>query len=186
MHVIYASKDAAEVSGLSVVLPPMYEVFWSTVILLLIWLVVGWAMPKLYGVIDKRQAEITAGLEAAENAQGEALVANRERQDLLREANEQARVVREKASKDAQRIIAQARQEALEEAARVSENAAKQIEADKAAAAQSLRQDVGSLATQLAEKIVGEQLKDKELSARVIDRFMDDLEEDLNKPVVGA
>lgn len=186
MHVINASKDAAEVSGLSVMLPPLYEVFWSAVILLLIWLVVAWSMPKIYGAIDKREGEITAGLEAAENAQAAALVAERERKDLLREANEQARAVREKATKDAQRLVAQGRQEALEEASRVSQNAAKQIESDKAAAAQSLRQDVGKLATELAEKIVGEQLKDEELSRRVIDRFMDDLEEDLNKPAVGA
>ena len=40
----------------------------------------------------------------------------------------------------------------------------------------SLRTDVGLLASTLAERIVGEQLKDAELSARVIDRFLDGLE----------
>ena len=49
-------------------------------------------------------------------------------------------------------------------------------QADKQAAQISLRTDVGLLASSLAEKIVGEQLKDTELSARVIDRFLDDLE----------
>ena len=54
--------------------------------------------------------------------------------------------------------------------------AERQIQAEKQAAQISLRTDVGLLASTLAERIVGEQLKDAELSARVIDRFLDGLE----------
>ena len=48
--------------------------------------------------------------------------------------------------------------------------------ADKQAAEISLHTDVGLLASDLAERIVGEQLTDTALSARVIDRFLDELE----------
>ena len=47
----------------------------------------------------------------------------------------------------------------------------------------SLRSDVGMLATELAEKIVGEQLKDTALTARVVDRFLDDLEKESSAEV---
>ena len=51
----------------------------------------------------------------------------------------------------------------------------KAIEAERAAAAVSLRSEVGTLATTLAGKIVGEALNDDERSARVVDRFFADL-----------
>ena len=51
-----------------------------------------------------------------------------------------------------------------------------QIEADKKQATAALRQDVGSLASQLASRIVGESLEDSARQSGVIDRFLDDLE----------
>ena len=42
----------------------------------------------------------------------------------------------------------------------------------------SLRSEVGLLASELAEKIIGEQLKDTALTSRVVDRFLDELEAD--------
>ena len=56
------------------------------------------------------------------------------------------------------------------------EAAERQIRADKQAAEISLHTDVGLLASDLAERIVGEQLTDTALSTRVIDRFLDELE----------
>ncbi|PAK60659.1 F0F1 ATP synthase subunit B, partial [Staphylococcus capitis] len=50
------------------------------------------------------------------------------------------------------------------------------IEAERLAASVSLRHEVGTLATTLAGKIVGEALDDDERSARVVDRFLADLE----------
>ena len=52
-----------------------------------------------------------------------------------------------------------------------------QLEADRKAASSALRQDVGKLATELAGKLVGESLEDHARQSRVIDRFLDDLEE---------
>lgn len=179
MNTLVLAAEGAEPGGLDIVLPPLYEVFWSAVIFLGLWLVLGKALPKIYGMLDKRQEEIEEGLHAAEKAQEDAALAARERRDLLREANHQAREIRETADQDAKRIVAEAQQEALAEAARISEATGKQLEADRKAAELSLRRDVGSLATELAEKIIGEQLKDKDLSQRVTDRFMDELEADL-------
>ncbi|GAA2913441.1 hypothetical protein GCM10020221_06430 [Streptomyces thioluteus] len=46
-----------------------------------------------------------------------------------------------------------------------------QVEADRQAAAASLRQDVGQLAIDLADRIVGESMKDSARQERTIDRF---------------
>ncbi len=188
-HLPIPTSAAADVNGLSVLLPPLYEIFWAAVAGLLIWLAVGRALPKIYAMIDKRREQIDEGLDAASRAKDDAALARRERDDMLRQAAEEAREIRDQAHEDAKRIVAEARVQANDEAARISDTQRRQIEAERQAAFVSLRSDVGNLATELAERIVGEQLKDQALSARVIDRFMDELEKDLQdstSPRVGA
>lgn len=177
----YPQSAGAEVNGIDVLFPPVYEIFWSAVIALLLWLVLGWALPAIYRMIDQRRHQIDEGLNAADRAHEDAASAKRERDALLREAAEQAKRIRSDASQDAQRIVAEARNQASAEAGRIADNSRRQIEAERQAASVSLRQDVGSLATELAERIVGEQLQDDALSQRVIDRFMDELESDLQR-----
>ena len=48
--------------------------------------------------------------------------------------------------------------------------------AERQQAVASLRAEVGTLATTLAGRIVGESLEDDERSARVVDRFLADLD----------
>ena len=74
-------------------------------------------------------------------------------------------------------IVQDAREKAQSEAERIIEHAHTQIEADRKAAFASLRRDVGSLATTLAGRIVGESLDDDGRQGRVVERFMADLEE---------
>ncbi|MDZ4090585.1 MAG: F0F1 ATP synthase subunit B, partial [Arthrobacter sp.] len=50
------------------------------------------------------------------------------------------------------------------------------IQSERQAAVVSLRTEVGTLATTLAGRIVGESLEDDARSARVVDRFLADLE----------
>ena len=165
------------VGGIGVVLPPLYEIFWSALILLIILLVVGrYALPRIYSMIDERREAIQEGLEAAEKARADSAAASREKDELLRDAQAEAHQIREDARAQAQQIIAQARNEALAEAQRVQDAAQRQILAERQAAQISLRSDVGLLASELAEKLVGEHLENTDLTARVVDRFLDELE----------
>lgn len=163
--------------GIAVLLPPLYEIFWAALILLVIILVVGrYGLPKIYAILDERAQVIEEGVNAAAHAKEDRAAAQRERDELLREANAEAYAIREKAGEDAKGIIAAARSQAQEEAAHILDVAQRQILAEKQAAEISLRTDVGLLATELAERIVGEHLADTALTARVVDRFMDELE----------
>ncbi len=69
------------------------------------------------------------------------------------------------------------REQAQSEARRITEQAHQQIEADKSSALVQLRTQVGTLATDLAGRIVGESLEDDARQRRVVDRFLDELEE---------
>ena len=68
------------------------------------------------------------------------------------------------------------RDQAQAESTRIVEHGKAQIEAERQQAVTSLRAEVGTLATGLAGRIVGESLEDDERSTRVVERFLADLE----------
>ncbi len=187
MMTFLAAAEAHGAAEHSVLSAPLYEVFWAAVILFALWVVVGkYALPAIYSMLDERAAQIEDGLNAAQQAKADAASAELKSADMLREAQAQAHAIRDRASDEAKSIVAAARDEAQAEAARILDLAQRQIEAERAAAQGSLRAEVGVLATQLAEKIVGEHLTDTALTARVVDRFMDDLEKELTEAPVGG
>lgn len=94
----------------------------------------------------------------------------------LESARLEAQKIREEARSEGEKILADFKDRANLESARITENAHKAIEAERAAAVVSLRDEVGTLATQLASKIVGESLNDDDRANRVVDRFLADLE----------
>ena len=171
------AAESGQGGGTAFILPPLYEIFWAAIVLLLILLVVGrYALPRLYAVLDERARRIQEGLDLADKAEQDQADAEKRAARLVDEARREAARIRDNAQSEAKEIVAQARTDAQTEAAGILQGAQRQILADKQAAQISLRTDVGMLASTLAERIVGEQLKDTALSERVIDRFLDELE----------
>ena len=72
------------------------------------------------------------------------------------------------------------RQQAQAEADRITANAHSQIEAERAQAMAQLKGEVGTIATQLAGRIVGESLDDDDRQKRTVERFIAELEESSN------
>ncbi|WP_129338453.1 F0F1 ATP synthase subunit B [Cellulomonas endophytica] len=170
----------------SVLIPAGYDLFWSAVVTAVILAVfLKYVMPRFTRVLDERTEKIQGGIERAERVQAEAAAAKGELDRELAAARTEAGRLREEARAEGTAIVAEARQHAQEEAARIVETAHRQVEAERRAAAVSLRADVGALATQLAEKIVGEALTDEGLRSRVVDRFLDDLDAS-TEPAVPA
>ena len=163
-------------------LPHSYDLLWGTVSFVIIAVVlIMYALPRFTKVLDERTRRIEEGLALADKAKGDQADAELRAARLVEDARREAASIREDAQ--AKEIIAEARTAAAGEAGKAMDAAQRQIQADRQAAQISLRTDVGLLASDLAEKIIGEQLTDSELSARVIDRFLDDLEE---APLRGA
>ncbi len=63
----------------------------------------------------------------------------------------------------------------LKRGERIIASANSQIEADRQQALTALRAEVGSLAVELASRIVGESLADEARQARMVDRFLGEL-----------
>lgn len=172
-----SAAEGESVEGIQLLIPAFYDIFWSTIVLLIIAIAFyKYVLPKFQVVLDKRTELIQGGIAKAESAQAEAAAALAEYHQQLQDARTEAAKIREDARTEAGQIVAESRTKAQEEAARIVETAHRQIEAERQQASVSLRADVGALATQLASKIVGESLEDTARQSRVVDRFLDELE----------
>lgn len=175
MFLPLAAEHAGEKPHL--LLPPLYDIFWSALALGVIALILfKFVIPKFYAVLDERERLITEGLEAAERAKDAEALAKRQAEETLQAAYTEAGKIRSGAAEDGKKIVAKSRRDAEIDANRIVENAQRQILAERQAAEISLKSEIGILATELAEKIVGEHLKDADLTSRVVDRFLDDLD----------
>ena len=134
-------------------------------------------LPRIQQALAERTDQIEGGLERAEEAQAEAARVLEQYRQQLAEARHEAARLREDAREQGAQIIAEMRAEAQAEARRLSEAANAQLEAERQQALTSLRAEVGALATDLAGRIVGESLQDEARQSRVVDRFLDDLEQ---------
>jgi F-type H+-transporting ATPase subunit b len=130
-------------------------------------------LPRAQVMLRERTEQIEGGLERAEETQAEAQRALEQYRQQLAEARHEAARLREEAREQGAQIIAEMRETGQAEARRLTEAANAQIEAERQQALASLRTEVGALAT----RIVGESLQDEARQSRVVDRFLDDLDQ---------
>ena len=133
-------------------------------------------VPMFEKAYTDRTNAIQGGMERAEKAQLEAQRALVQYNEQLSKAREEAQTLREEARAQGAAIIEDLRAKAQDEAARITATAHASIEAERQQAIASLRNEVGTLAVELASKIVGEALDDQARQSRVVDRFLEDLE----------
>lgn len=143
---------------------------------ILYWIIAKAVVPRLEAALAERAALIEGGIAKAEQAQADASAALAEYQAQLSTARDEAARIREEARAEGVQIIAELRQRAQEESERILTAAQAQIAAERQQAVAQLRGEVGRLATDLAERIVGESLADDARQQRVIDRFLDELD----------
>ncbi|MFD0537477.1 F0F1 ATP synthase subunit B [Actinomadura luteofluorescens] len=133
--------------------------------------------PRIQKTLEERTEAIEGGLLRAEQAQQEAAQVLEQYKAQQKAAAVEASNERRKAEEQGAQIIAQAKEQAQVEARRIVENAKAQIEAERQQALQSLRAEIGAMSVELAGRVVGESLEDSARQSRVVDRFLEELEE---------
>ncbi|MCL1906871.1 MAG: F0F1 ATP synthase subunit B [Propionibacteriaceae bacterium] len=141
------------------------------IIYMVVWKVV---MPRFETMYTDRADEIRGGIERAEQAQDEAAKALAVYKEKLANADDEAAKIRDAAKATGAQIEAESRAKAEEEASRIVNSARVQVEAEKNLAMEDLRKDVGSMATTLAGKILGENLDDSSVK-KTVDSFISSL-----------
>ena len=133
-------------------------------------------LPRIQKVLQERTEAIEGGLERAHELQEEAKQLLARYRAQLDDARHEAARMREQATEQGAQIIAEMRDQARAEATRITEAARTQIDADRQRALASLRAEVGSLAVELASRVVGESLAEEARQRRTVDRFLTELE----------
>ncbi len=143
---------------------------------IIVFILAKWVIPPINRAMTDRQDAIRKEFTELEEAKSEANEAKEEFTSQIADARHEAARIREEAREQGAAIISELREQAQTEANRIVEHAHAQIQAERQQALTSLRAEVGTLATTLAGRIVGESLDDDERSGRVVDRFLADLE----------
>lgn len=181
MHkvILLAAEEEHELNPL---LPHPIELVLSLVVFgILLFAVKKFVVPAFEKTFAERTSAIEGGLKAAETKQAEADAKLAELEKQLADARHEAARIREEAREQGAAIVAEMREQAQAESSRIVEHGKTQIEAERQQAVTSLRAEVGTLATGLAGRIVGESLDDEARQSRVVERFLAELEADQTK-----
>ena len=149
------------------------EVIAFLLILGIIW---RYLLPLIQGPLQKRQELIAKGVEEAEEASKKFAEAEQAYQNALKEARNEAAQIRENARAEAQRTIEELREQAQEEAARIVARGEEQLQNQRGAIVRELRAEIGTLAVELAEKIIDQQLASDAQVRSTVDSFIAALE----------
>ncbi len=134
------------------------------------------AVPKFEKMYNERAEEIEGGINRAQVIKQEAEETKRRYQEQLASSREEAAVLRDQAREQAEKIIEDARRRAEEEAARIRHAAELQLANERTQAYEELRSDIGRLAIELSERVLGETLADSQTASRTVSRFLAELD----------
>jgi F-type H+-transporting ATPase subunit b len=170
-------RNLADATQQNPLVPSTPELVIGAICFVLVFGILGYVLlPRIQKILAERTELIEGGLARAEKEQEEAQRVLDEYKQQLAEARHDAARLREEAREQGAQIIADMRTQAETEARRVTEAAQAQIESERQQALASLRAEVGTLATELAGRIVGESLTDEVRQSRMVDRFLAELE----------
>jgi F-type H+-transporting ATPase subunit b len=172
-RIIHTEAEAAP----NILLPAPADLFWSSVVFVIL-LAFFWfkVLPNFKKTLDARTDAIEGRLAEAERISAEAAKQTAAMASAQEDARAEAAAVREQARAEGVAIIAELKEQANAEAARIAATAKAQIEAERQAALVSLRAEVGTLAIELASKVVGASLQNDKVATTVVNDFIADLE----------
>jgi F-type H+-transporting ATPase subunit b len=137
--------------------------FWMTLTFGTVLFILGkFAWKPIMKMLHEREDSIEKALNAADEAKKEMLKLKAGNEQLLLEAKEERDALLRDARKVKEAIIDEARLKANEEANRIIENARESIQYEKMAAINELKNQIASISIEIAEKLIGEELVDKD------------------------
>jgi F-type H+-transporting ATPase subunit b len=168
------AQEAAEHEQ-SPILPAANELIWGTIAFLILVLVMYRTVwPSVDKAFKDRRANIEGKLEQAERERQEADELLEQYRRRLRDAEDETQRILEEARANAERVRRDLLAKAEADAGRELDRARQAIRAERDQAIRQLRNEVGSLAVELATRVVGDSL-DRERQLRLVDQYIDDL-----------
>jgi F-type H+-transporting ATPase subunit b len=176
VHLAYLlAQEATQEESRNPILPAANELIWGFVaFVILLFLMYRTVWPGVNKAYQDRRANIEGKLEQAEKERAEAEQLLERYKERLAAAEEETQRILEEARANAERVRKRLLADAEADAERQLERARQTIRSERDQAIRQLRGEVGTLAVELATRVVGESL-DRERQLRLVDRYIDRL-----------
>ncbi|AYD48524.1 F0F1 ATP synthase subunit B [Arachidicoccus soli] len=136
--------------------------FWTLLAFLLVLFILGkFAWKPILKMLDERESTIADSIATAEKARNEMAALKSENETLLQQAREERTKMLKEAKDASDKMIADAQSKAKSEYERIVADAQSAIAQQKNAALTEVKNKVGSLVIEVAEKVLRKQLADK-------------------------
>ena len=139
------------------------------------WVLMKFVFPRMEETFRARVDAIEGGIKRAEEAQAEANKTLEQYRAQLAEARTEAARIRDEARADAEGIRQDVLAKAREESERIIQAGNDQLAQQRESIVRQLRSEVGTLAVDLAGRIVGESLADEARRRGTVERFINEL-----------
>lgn len=161
--------------GFPVLEPSIGLIFWMTLIFGLTWLILGkFAFKPIAKALRDREESIDNAIKSAERARAEVAELKNENEELLKEAKEERSKILKEANDIKAQIIAEAKLEANKEASKLISDAKLEIANQKSIALSEVKKDVGSIALEIAEKLVRKDLGSNDAHKNLISTLVEE------------
>src|ERR671920_2464686 len=158
-------------------IPLVSEIIIGTITFAILSLVLfNFVVPAFEQVFRPRREAIEGGIERAEAMQAEAKAALEQYRAQLAEARNEAAQIRDQARAEGQQILEELRAQALAEQARIVARGEEQLATQRQQLVNELRGQIGTLAVDLAGRVVGESLAEDARRRGTVDRFLAELD----------
>lgn len=146
----------------------------AVILLILILLMRKFAWKPILNALDERETGIEDALKSAENAKKEMENLQASNQKLLQEARAEREAMLKEAREMKTKMIEDAKTEAQTEAGKLIAQAQASIQTEKKAAIADLKSQVANLSIEIAEKVVKDELSNKDKQEKLVASLLGD------------
>lgn len=148
---------------------------WQSIIFIgLILLLKKFAWKPILDAVNEREEGIKNALLSAENARKEMQNLQSDNQRILQEARLERDAMLKEAREMKEKMVADAKNEAQAQGLKMIEQAKAAIEGEKNAALAELKSQVSTLSLEIAEKLLKEELSNKESQVKLVEKMLGD------------
>ena len=155
---------------------PESLIFWTTIIFVIFFfLLAKFAWKPILGAVKSREESINNALASAEAARREMQNLTADNERILQEARMERDALLKEAREMKDKMIADSKHEAQLQGERMIEQAKAAIESEKNAAMAELKAQVSSLSLDIAEKLLKDELSNKEAQTKLVEKMLGDV-----------
>lgn len=155
--------------------PGIGTFFWMLVSFgILVFILGKWGWPMLLKALTQREQAIEKSLAEAAQARKEMEQMTAHNEEILRQAKIERDEILRSARQSAEDLKEQAREAARQEAQRITDAAMENINYEKLCAMHDLKNEIANLSIQIAEKLLEQELSNREQADALIARQLDE------------